>query len=122
MDCHCISMSLTTGSTDEFELARLLSQHFERRSELSLTEAGDDSAGLERIIHDYLSLSDDEDSSESKTIEEGSDDDCDLRLSDARAALAQPETDPAEIVVDTDSSTVTEFAKATAFSYKSIML
>ena len=69
MDCHCISMSLTTGSTDEFELARLLSRHFERRSELSLTEAGDDSAGLERIIHDYLSLSDDEDSSESKTIE-----------------------------------------------------
>ena len=122
MDCHCISMSLTTGSTDEFELARLLSQHFERRSELSLTEAGDDSAGLERIIHDYLSLSDDEDSSESKTIEEGSDDDCDLRLSDARAALAQPETDPAVIVVDTDSSTVTEFAKATAFSYNSIML
>ena len=122
MDCYCISMSLTTGSTDEFELARLLSQHFERRSEMSLTEAGDDSAGLERIIHDYLSLSDDEDSSESKTIEEGSDDDCDLRLSDARAALAQPETDPAVIVVDTDSSTVTEFAKPTAFSYTSIML
>ena len=123
MDCHCISMSLTTGSTDGFELARLLSQHFERRSELSLTEAGDDSAGLERIIHDYLSVtSDDEDSSESKTIEEGSDDDCDLRLFDARAALAQPETDPAVIVVDTDSSTVTEFAKATAFSYKFIML
>ena len=106
------SMSLTTGSTDELEQARLLNQNFERRSELSLTEAGDDSAGLERLIHDYLSQSDDEDSSESEPIEEGSDDDCDLRLPDATAALAQAETDPAVIVVDTDSSTAsaTEFA------------
>ena len=110
---------MTTGGSKEFELARLLYQNFGRRSELSVTEAGDDSADLvERLMHDYLSLSDGEDSSEFEPIEEGSDDDCDLRLSDAKAALAQAKTDPAVIVVDTDSSTATEFAKgkATAFS------
>ena len=61
---------------------------------MSLAEAGDDSAGLERLIHDYLSQSDYEDSSESELMDEGSDDDCDLRLTDANAALAQAETDP----------------------------
>ena len=117
VDCHYITMSLTTGGSKEFELARLLNPNFDRRSELSLTEAGDDSADLvERLMHDYLSLSDGEDSSESEPIEEGSDEDCDLRVSDTTAALAQAETDPAVIVVDTDSSTATEFAKATAFS------
>ena len=35
---------------------------------------------------------------------------------DSLVALAQAETDPAMIVVDTDTSTATEFAKATAFS------
>ena len=36
MDCHCISMSLTTGSNDEFELARLLNQNVERGGGVSV--------------------------------------------------------------------------------------
>ena len=115
MDCHCISISLTIGSTDELELVRLLNKNFGRRSELPLTEAGDDNVGLECLIHDYLLQSNDEDSSESELIDEGSDGNCDLQLTDATAALAQAETDPAVIVVDTDSSTVTEFAKPLHF-------
>ena len=83
-------MSLTTGSTNELELAWLLNRNLGRRSELSLTEAGNDS--------NYLSQNDDEDSSESELIEEGSDADVDLRLTDATAVLAQAEIDPAVII------------------------
>ena len=62
---------------DELELAQLLNRNFGQLSELSLTEASDDSAGLaiECFINDYSSQNDDEDSSESELLEEGIDDD-----------------------------------------------
>ena len=96
-------------------MARLLNQNFGWRSKLSLTEAGNDSAGvaLDRFINDYSSQNDDEDSCESELIEEGSDDNGDLRFTGS-ACLS--ETDSAVTVVATDSSTATEIAKATAFS------
>ena len=54
---------------------------------------------------------DDEESSESEIIEEESEDNCELRVTDATAAHEQAETRLAVIVVDTESSTMTEFAK-----------
>ena len=74
-------MSLTTGCTNEVELARLLNQNIGRRSELRELSFTDDSAGLalglelDRFLNDYLlqsELSDDKDSLESEIIEEKS--------------------------------------------------
>ena len=56
-------------------------------------------------------LSGDKDSSESEIIEEESEDDCNSRITDATAALDQAETHLAVIVVDTESSAMTELAK-----------
>ena len=80
---------MTTGCNNELELARLLNRNFGRHSALSLT---DDSAGLalERFLNDCLLQSesrDDEESSESEIMEEESEDNCDLRVTDATAAL-----------------------------------
>ena len=75
---------------------------------------------MDRFLNDYLLQSeskDNEESSESEIIEEESEDNCDLRVTDATAALEQAETHLAVIVVDTvtvtESSTMsmTEFAK-----------
>ena len=114
---------MTTGCTNELELAQLFNRNFGHRSELSLS---DDSVavglalGLALYIfqNDYLLQSesrDDEESSESEIIEEESEDNCDLRVTDATAALEQADTHQAVIVVDTvtESSTMsmTEFAK-----------
>ena len=72
---------------------------------------------LDIFQNDYLLQSesrDDEDSSESEIIEEESEDNCDLRVTDATAALEQADIHQAVIVVDTESSTMTsmtEFAK-----------
>ena len=44
-------------------------------------------------------------------MEEESEDNCDLRVTDATAALEKAETHLAVIVVDTERSTMTEFAK-----------
>ena len=98
-----MSISLTTGCTNELELAQLLNRNFGRRSELSLT---DDSTvlALDRFLNDYLLQSesrDDKDSSESEIIEDESENNCDLRVTDATAALDQAETHLAVIVVDT---------------------
>ena len=81
--------------------------------ELSFT---DDSAGLAlaRFLNDYMlqsELSDDKDSSGSEIIEEESEDDCNSRVTDATAAFDQTETHLAVVVVDTESSTMTESAK-----------
>ena len=83
---------------------------------------GDDSAigndaDLDRILNDYFSPSDDEDSPDSdiEKSENDDDEDFDLRVTDATAALDQAATDPAVIIVDS-ASTTTEFAQATAFS------
>ena len=114
---------MTTGCTNELELARLFNRNFGHRSELSLS---DDSLAvglalglaLDIFQNDYLLQSetrDDEESSESEIIEEESEDNCDLRVTDATAALEQADTHQAVIVVDTESSTMsmsmTEFAK-----------
>ena len=92
---------MTTGCNNELELARLLNRNFGHHSELSLS---DDSAGLALISlglaldifqNDYLLQSesrDDEKSSESEIIEEESEDNCDLRVTDATAALEQADT------------------------------
>ena len=74
---------------------------------------------LDIFQNDYLLQSesrDDEDSSESEIIEEESEDNSDLRVTDATAALEQADIHQAVIVVDTESSTMsmtsmTEFAK-----------
>ena len=111
-------MSLTTGSSDEVALARLLNRPSRFGRGLTLTEVGggDESASgndadLDRILNDYFSPSDDEDSPDSdiEISENDDDDDFDLRMTDATAALDQAATDPAVIIVDS-ASTATEFA------------
>ena len=95
-------------------MARLLNKNIGRRSELRELSFTDDSAGLalDRFLNDYLlqsELSDDNNSSESEIIEE-SEDDCNSRVIDATAAPDLAET-LAVIVVETENSTMTEFAK-----------
>ena len=85
-------MSLTTGCTDELELARLLNRHFRRHSMTMWA--------LDHFLNDYLSqseLSDDKDLSESEIIEE-SEDDCNLRVTDTKVThtLDQAKTDLAD--------------------------
>ena len=74
---------MTTGCTNELELARLFNRNIGRRSELRELSVTDDSAGLalvlDRFLNDYLlqsELSDDKDSSESEIIEDESEDGC----------------------------------------------
>ena len=77
-----------------------------------LAECNVPSLALDILQNDYLLQSesrDDEVSSESEIIEEESEDNCDLRVTDATVA----DIHQAVIVVDTESSTMsmTEFAK-----------
>ena len=68
---------------------------------------------LDRFLNDYLlqsELSDDKNSSESEIIEEESEDNCNLSVIYATAALDQAETHLVVIVVETENSTMTEFA------------
>ena len=74
---------------------------------------------LDIFQNDYLLQSesrDDEDSSESEIIEEESEDNCDLRVTDATAALEQADIHQAVIVVDTESSTMTSMSPMTEFA------
>ena len=85
-------------------------------SELRELTFSDDSTGLalDRFLDDYLlqsELGDDKDSSESEIIEEESEDDRNSWVTDATVALDQAKTHLSVIVVDTESSTKTEFAK-----------
>ena len=97
-------------------MARLLNRNIGRRAELRGLSFTYDSAGLalDRFLNDYLfqsELSDDKDPSESEIIKEASQDDCNSRVTDATAALDKAEVHLRVIVVDTESSTTTEFAK-----------
>ena len=101
---------------NELELARLLNQNIGHRFELRELSFTDDSVGLalDRFLNDYLlqnELSDDNNLSESEIIEEESEDDCNSRVIDATTAPDLAETHLAVIVVETENSTMTEFAK-----------
>ena len=100
---------MTTGCTNELELARLLNRNIGRRSKLKELSFTDDSTSLalDHFLNDYLlqnELSDDNDSSDSEITEEESEDNCNSRVTvtDATAALDQAETHLGVIVVDTD--------------------
>ncbi|KAI0210412.1 hypothetical protein LSAT2_004847 [Lamellibrachia satsuma] len=118
-----IALSRTQENLDKLK-AELLNRPRRFSRGLTLTEVGggaDSASGndadLDRILNDYLSPSDNEDSPDSDIEISGNenDDDFDLRMTDATAALDQAAADPAVFVVDS-ASTTTEFAQATAFS------